>query len=428
MKSFCINRIARMCASLARAALERYQPGIIGVTGSVGKTSTKNAICHLLRHQRRIRCAKKNFNNELGVSLTVLGDWDEIRGLFFWPRVLIMSFMRRMMGDPKYPELLILEYGADRPGDIKTLISIARPTIACITAIGDVPAHVEFFTGPDAVAREKGKLIESLPATGFAVLNADDEAVMNLRDRTRARVMTFGFAETAEVRMSQFENRSENGVPKGISFKLEHNGSIVPVRIDGAFGLPQAYIAGAATCVGLIFGMNLVKLAEAFGSYTPTNGRMKLVDGIKNTFIVDDSYNASPLSMKRALETIRDLAGPRKVAVLGDMLEIGPYTAEAHEAIGALAAEVANVIVTVGPHAKFIAEGARKVNFAGELKGFDSADDAKRAAQALIREGDIVLVKGSQGMRMERIVEEIMKDPQSAPKLLVRQSKWWKKH
>ena len=346
---------AKNMRHLARWTIWRYRPAVIGVTGSAGKTSTKLAIKAVLERDRRVRVSFGNLNSDLGLPLTILGDWSaedlalvsratpagtkKLRKMGFWIKVIVSSAWRIIFAPvAEYPEILILEYGADRPGDIKYLLSIARPNISVITAIGDIPVHVEFYAGPEEVAREKGRLIEYLPVGGFAILNGDDDAVMDLQSRTRARVMTFGFNKGAEVRISRFENKVHDGQPSGISFKLEHGSGVVPVRIDNVFGRAHAYAAGAAAAIGIVFGMNLVAISEALARYVPPESRMQLLPGIKYTNILDDSYNASLIAMRSALETLAELPAKRKVAVLGDMLEIGKYTLEAHEAVGRIAA------------------------------------------------------------------------------------------
>jgi len=326
--------------------------------------------------------------------------------------VTLVSFWRIIAGDKNYPEVLVLEYGADRPGDILRLANIARPEIAIVTAIGDIPVHVEFYAGPEDVAREKGRLIERLPSTGFAILNADDEVVVGLADRTRAHVITYGFAEDAHLRIARFENHAEDGIPVGISFKLEYEGSSVPVRIGGAFGRVQAYAGAAAAAVGLIFGMNLVTISEALADYEPARSRMELLLGMKQTFVIDDSYNASPLSMHAALDTLADLPAKRKIAVLGDMLEIGKYTIEAHEDVGERTAKAADILVTVGERAKFIGESAKEAGMKkADILAFDTAEDAAKVLKGLLREGDLVLVKGSHAMRLDVVVNELRAEP-----------------
>ncbi len=250
------------------------------------------------------------------------------------------------------------------------------------------------------------------------MLGADDEAVLRLKDRTRASVMTFGFSQGADIRVTRFENkvmdersRLERGSPMaaaGISFKIEYGGSIVPVRIDGILGRAHALAAGAATAVGLIFGMNLVTISEALERYVPEHSRMQIVPGVKHTLVIDDAYNASPLSMHAALETLADLAASRKIAVLGDMLELGKQTPEAHEAVGREVVGSADILVAVGSRAKFIAEAAGKSGMKkSAIFTFDTADAAVHPVLDILKIGDLVLVKGSHAMQLEKIVEEL---------------------
>lgn len=392
---------------LAAWTLKKYQPGIVGVTGSVGKTSTKEAIYTVLRTARNVRASSGNFNNEIGLPLAILGNWQKIGGSLFWPKVILASIFR-LVFRLAYPEILILEYAVDRPGDMKYLLDIAKPQMGVVTAVGEIPVHVEFFSDPDSVAKEKSRIIEALPAMGFAILNYDDEAVLKMKERTRAHVMTFGFGDGAELKISNLEYRQEGGRPLGISFKLENVGSFVPVRLDGCFGKSQCYASAAAACVGLAFGLNLVKISEALLYYQSPPRRMKLVPGIKRSYIIDDSYNAAPLSMHAAIDTVKSLEAKRKIGVLGDMLEIGKYTNEAHEKIGWLAARTFDLLVTVGLRAKFIAEAANKHGLAKKnIFSFDTADEAKLKVQELIKKGDLILVKASRAMELDKIVEEI---------------------
>lgn len=393
---------------LAKLTLAKYRPGIIGVTGSVGKTSAKDAVYAVLRSVRKIRASSGNFNNEIGLPLTILGDWQKEGGFFFWCRVLLSSVFRLVIR-VNYPELLILEYAVDRPGDLKYLLDIAKPQIGIITAVGDIPVHVEFYSGPDAVAKEKAHLVEALPAAGFAILNFDDEAVLDMKERTRAHVITFGFGEGAEIRITNFENRMEDNRFAGINFKVEYGGSFVPIRLNNCFGKAQAYAAAAAAAVGLSFGMNLVRIAESLSYYESPSRRMKLLPGIKGTYILDDSYNASPLSMHAAIDTVKSFKYEgRKIGVLGDMLEIGKYTLDAHEAIGVLSTKVFDILITVGPRSKFIADAAFKNGLAKKnIFSFDTADEAKSKVQEVIRKGDLILIKASRAMALDKIVEEI---------------------
>lgn len=443
MKTILLQFLTYVLKQLARLAVWRYRPGIVGVTGSVGKTSTKLAIATVLRRERRIRWSKGNLNNDLGLSLAILGDWPEedldlvsrtqparatpeasarragertLAKLFFWLKVVILSALRLIFtSGADYPEILVLEYGADKPGDMKRLLEIARPNVGVLTAVGDVPVHVEFYAGPEEIAREKSRLLECLPSASFAILNGDDLRVMGVGDRTRAHVMTFGFGKDADMRVSGFKNIAgkdlpgrQAGRPLGVTFKLEYGGNSVPVEIQGALGKSQAYAAAAAASVGVIFGMNLVKISEALREYVPAHGRMELIPAVKGAYVIDDSYNASPLSMNSAVETLKNLPAKRKIAVLGDMLELGKYAMQEHEKIGKLAAMAADILITVGPRAKFIAEGAKAAGMnARRIQSFDLAEQARLPVQDLLRKGDLVLIKGSRAMQLEKVVEEI---------------------
>ncbi len=415
---------------MARVYLKRHHPVIIAVTGNVGKTSAKEAIACVLSKVKRVRMNGGNLNNEIGVPLTILGDWsqeyyDAGSSVFFWLKVLIRGALG-IIFDAHYPELLVLEFAADRPGDIGKLVRSFHPHVGVITAIGEIPVHVEYFDGPEELAREKAKLIKNMEAQDYAVLNHDDQTVYDMRERTKAHVYTFGFDEHADIRISNLDfSISDGGKPEGVTFKLHHEGSFVPVKLLGSLGKAQAYAAAAGTAVGLIFDTNLIEASEALALYHGPKGRLRILRGVKETTIIDDTYNAAPASMHLALETLKQLGAGRKIAVLGDMLELGKYSIEAHRTAGNLAGEVADTLVCVGERARFIADSAANQMSAEHIFQFDTAHEAKVKVQELIKSGDVVLVKGSQGMRMERIVEEIMAEPERKKELLVRQSKKW---
>ena len=393
---------------LAVWTLKRYKPTVIGITGSAGKTSAKEAIFCVLKKEYTCRRTAKNFNNEFGTPLTILGDYQEVGGIFFWFKVLWKSFWRLIIKDRNYPEVLILEMAADRPGDIKYLANLAKPKIGVITAIGDIPVHVEFYSSPEAVAREKGRLIESLPEKGFAILNFDDEKVWDLKNKTRAEILSFGFNHGADVQIGNMEYRIENGKPEGVAFKVQYGGSFVPIRLNKTFGKPQAYAAAAAIGVGIMFGLHLVEISEALSEYEAPEGRMKLINGVKKTLILDDSYNASPLSMIAALETLKSLPAKRRLAVLGDMLEIGEYAEEAHRNIGKIAAEIVDHLFCIGPRSHFMAESALKAGLdSKKVQIFDTSESAMKIIEKELKQGDLILVKGSHAMELDKVLEEI---------------------
>ena len=226
--------------------------------------------------------------------------------------------------------------------------------------------------------------------------------------------MTFGFNDGADVKIINYlptGDLSKGGElkPDGISFKIDYQGSVVPITIKNTFGRAQTYSAAIAACVGLIYNMNLVEISESLSlNYKPVKGRMNLLKGIKDTLIIDDSYNAAPLSMQAALETFRDLPAERKIAVLGDMLELGKYSIEAHESIGKLTGGIVDILLTIGPRGKFIAEGAEKSGMPkNHILTFDTAKEAAKELQELTRKGDLVLIKASRAIGLDKVVEEI---------------------
>lgn len=418
-----------IAGTLADLYIRRFDPVTIGVTGNAGKTSTKEMIGAVVGKIKKVRVGGGNLNNEVGLPFNIISAsadeyYETGGGLFFG----VKEFFKAVFGlfGSDYPEVLVLEYGADHPGDIKRLAAKFPPHISVVTTVGDTPVHIEFFKNAEALADEKANLLKVLSHDDYAILNHDDRRVAAMHAKTKARTMTYGFGEGSTVLASDFEYRmSESGKPEGVTFKLHRGSNFVPVVIEGSLGKSQAYSAAAAAAVGTVLGMNMVQISDALGRYRGPNGRLKIIPGINNSTIIDDSYNASPASTRLALETLRDLPGLRKVAVLGDMLELGSHSEQAHGEIGELTATCANILVCVGSRTRAMADAAVPMLGKDNVYHFETSDAAKTVIRKHIREHDLVLVKGSQGVRMEKIVAEIMADPARKKELLVRQSARW---
>src|SRR4030042_3195799 len=410
---------------LAKLALKKYKPMIIAITGSVGKTSTKEAIYHILKShfkEKEVRRNQRNYNNEIGVPLTIFGLETAGRSIFGW-LVKFIKIFRMFVFKVSYPGFLVLEMGADRPGDIKYLTDFVHPDVGVITALGEIPVHVEFFENPQQVAQEKKNLISSLGEKGVAVLNYDDDIVRQLAEGIKAKTLTYGLKEKADVRATNYDLKIDPYAKLGTSelnFKLEFKGSTVPVKLFDVLGVQHLYSALGAAAVGIIFNMNLVEIAEALKDFRPLAGRMRLINGINNSFIIDDSYNDALLSVEAALDSLKSfnnsLSGDRhgrKLVVLGDMLEIGEYAPEAHKRIGTKASGIADLIFVVGPRAKFVAEAAIKNGFdEKKIFRFMTPEETAKKIQEELNEGDVILVKGSRAMKMEKIIKEIMAEPE----------------
>lgn len=425
---------------LAKLILKKYRSDVIGVTGSIGKTSAKEAIYAVLSSKFNVRRSVKNYNNEIGLPLTIIGADSPGKSIPGWIDVFIKAFGLIYKKDENYPRILVLEMGVDRPGDMEYLKSIVKLKVGVITAIGST--HLEYFGSIGNIQKEKSGLIGDLEKTDWAIINGDDEKAAQTEKMTSAKVLTFGFEPKVDVRAMEmsfsFANIFGSGERKknlsnisGISFKLKHNGSAVPVLLPGIISYSAVYAALAATAVGVAYGINLVEISQALRNFTPPNGRMKLINGIKNTTLIDDTYNSSPQSAISALETVKQIPvvkGARKYAVLGDMLELGSYSVSGHKEVGKKVVEAKiDKLITVGERSRDTARGAKKAGMPeDDIFEFASAKEAGKFIQNRISEGDLIFVKGSQGMRMEKIVKEIMAEPLLAKELLVRQEDEWK--
>jgi len=275
--------------------------------------------------------------------------------------------------------------------------------ILVVTHIGDIPFDKDFFAGPREKTKEIIKLAKILPAQGFLILNFDDETAREIKTETIAHSLTFGFQEGADFRASDIKLNT------GVNFKINYKGNIVPVWLEKLFGKEQIYSALAAASCGVIFDLNLVEISQALKVYQGLPGKMRLIKGIKNSWVLDDSESAAVFSMTEALEILGKIQGiKRKIAVLGDILGIGKYTIEAHESIGERVAKSADLLFTFGPRAKFIAQGAYTKGMALEkIFKFDTIKEGKIRLQDEIKEGDLILIDGSKEMEMEKIVKEI---------------------
>jgi UDP-N-acetylmuramoyl-tripeptide--D-alanyl-D-alanine ligase len=420
-----LQKILRLTAV---GALKKYNPRIIGVTGSVGKTSAKEAIFTVLAGHFRVRRNEKNYNNEIGIPLTIIGASSGGSSIFGWCKVFF-KWIAIMLLPFEYPEVLVLEMGADRPGDLKYLTDFIKLEVGVITDIS--ASHLEFFKSLEGVAKEKGTVIRTLDEKGMAVLNVDNQNITVLEDQAKSSLITVGFSKGAEMQATDpafvYAGETEPEI-KGMSFKLNYRGTSIPVRLNNILARHQIYPALFAAAIGTWFGLNLVEIGAALENFYPPCGRMNLIPGIKNTSIIDDTYNASPASALAALETLGEISAPRKIAVLGDMLELGGETESGHRKIARKFLEIkGDIIFLVGKRMQFAAQELAKNNFEkSNIFNFSDPIQAGRKLQEIIRESDLILIKGSQGMRMEKIVEEIMVHPQKAPELLCRQNSQWK--
>ncbi len=411
----------------AKILLRRTHPQIIAVTGSVGKTSIKDAIYEVFKGRTHVRKSEKSFNSEIGVPLSVLGLPNAWNNPFLWLKNIVEGAMLAIHPS-EYPKILILEMGVDRPGDMDKLTAWIRPDVVVLTRLPDVPVHVEFFDSPEAVTQEKEKLVHALKPDGVLVFNQDDEKVAAIAETTFQRSIGYSRYSLSPYTASADKIVYEDGHAVGFEFMLTHLDRAVLMRVNGSLGVQHAYNYAAAAAVASVFSIDIEMVADALHAYMPPPGRMRLISGIKDSLIIDDTYNSSPIASERSLATLGELKGvKRRIAVLGDMMELGQFSIREHERIGRLVPRTVDVLVTIGVRARGFSKGAVEAGMDPKnILEFDNAETAGKELQNFIKAGDVLLVKGSQSIRAERFVEELMAHPEDAENQLVRQDASWK--
>ncbi len=410
----------------AKLLLARKKPFIIALTGSVGKTSTKDAIYTVLKNHRYTRKSQKSFNSDIGVPLSVLGLRNGWNSPWLWLRNLIDGAYTALFAR-EYPEVLVLEMGVDRPGDMASMTAWVKPDVVVLTRFPDVPVHVEYFNTPEQVVQEKMQLVHALKPDGVVIYNHDDGIIKAALEDVRQQALGFSRYSPSHFSVTGDTVQYKDGKPVGVSFTLEHVDQSETIGVLGMLGVQSVYTVAAAAAVGVHLGLTLRDVAEALKEHPPVPGRMRLLEGKQDTVLIDDTYNSSPVAAEKALQTLKELSvGGRKIVVMGDMLELGRFSVREHERVGEQAAGVADLLVTLGVRARKIAEGALEHGLSEKnILQYDDVDRAAEELAKLIKPGDAILVKASQGIRAERVVKRLMARPDEAPDLLVRQEEMW---
>jgi len=372
---FCIlveNSLAAL-QKMAGSWRRKLDLTVIGITGSVGKSTTKELIAEVLTQRYRTLKNPGNLNNEIGLPLTLLSLTEG-------------------------HEKAVLEMGFYIPGEIAFLCELALPRIGVITNIGTV--HAERAGSQEAIAKGKSELVQSLPPDpeGVAILNIDDPLVRAMASQTRARVFYYGTDPTADLWADEIEGLGL----EGIRFRLHYKNETLYVKVP-LIGRHSVHTVLRAASVGLVEGLTWEEIVSGLRS-SSVQLRLVAVRTENGALILDDTYNASPPSTLAALNLLEELEG-RKVAVLGDMLELGPYERQGHEIVGVRAAEVVNELVCFGERAKIIANAAREAGLPeGAVVEMENDQQVVDFLRPHLGPEDVVLVKGSRGMYMDRIV------------------------
>lgn len=425
LKSLFRSIVAEILAMFARAILHKYHPTVVMVTGSVGKTSTKDAVKAVLSEQYFLRASEKSYNSEFGVPLTIIGAGNPWFSASKWLKVFQEAFALILFPN-HYPKLLVLEVGADRPGDLKHILRIATPDAVVVTRLPDIPVHVEAYASAEAVREEEFAPAYMLPFGAPLVICADDPHSLRLSSRLSAHVVTFGFSEGATVRLGEVQVDTKKKCPAGMVSEAILGGVTYTLEAPCAVGRSQVFAPAAAFALAHALGMKPATALKGLRNYEPPSGRGKILKGIHDTTLIDDTYNSSPAAVEEVLASFPSIEASRRIAVLGDMLELGRYSVSEHERIGRLAAKYADVIVTVGARAQALASAARAE---GKKEVYEYPDSYAAAPKVkeMLQSGDLVLIKGSQSMRMERITEALLQHTEDTVKLVRQESEWKEK-
>ncbi len=407
---------------LARMILARHQPTVVAIAGSVGKTAAKEAIAAALTSPTRtVRKTQGNFNAEVGVPATIMsagGPPSSIRG---WIGVVLRGKKQAIVGG-KYPSTLVLEMGADHPGDLRPLMKLTRPTIGVLTSAA--PEHLEFFGDEAGVVEEESLVVRMLPPTGTAVVNIDDPRIAEVVKSLTCKVLTYGWSQEAMVRAESMSvTKDERVLPDGMVVKISIDGSTIPIALPGVLGKHQAYPIMAAMAVGRALGDEVMSIVQRLSTYVPPPGRMRLFHGRDGSLLIDDTYNASPEAVRAALHTLHELDVPNtRIAVLGQMSELGSAAVEWHDRIGREVAKLrVSELVTVGPLAERMGIAAIAAGLkADQVHNVATAEAAAALIQPMLSPGVAVLLKGSHfASQLEKAVAILLDNPERDARYLV---------
>lgn len=409
---------------LARLILRRYHPVVIAIAGSVGKTATKDAIAAgITSAERRVRKTSGNFNAEIGVPATIMSESEPPTSAWKWLRLLWQGKKQVVFGGT-YPTHLVLEMAADHPGDLQPLIALTKPSIGVLTSAA--PEHLEYFGTEDGVVAEESLIVRKLTPIGTAVVNVDDPRIVDLVPSLSCRVISYGWQSAATVRAENVAvTRDKHGLPNGMIITVHMQDRNLPITLPGVYGRHQAYPILATLAVAQALGDDPELTVQRLSAYVPPAGRMRLFAGLAQSLIIDDSYNSSPEAVQAALRSLHELDVPgKRIAVLGQMSELGSSAVEWHDRIGREIAKLRiDVLVTVGTLAERIGTAAIEAGMPKERINYAAnAEAAAAIVQPMLSSGMAVLIKGSRfASRLERTVAILLDNPERDKLFLVQE-------
>lgn len=424
MKDLFKKFLLSILTALAKIKLKKLKCKVICVTGSVGKTTCKDAIYHILKEQYSVLKSEKSYNSEFGVPLTILRQKSGFSSPLAWFKILCSAFRNAFFAEDQY-DFVVLEMGVDKPGDMDVLTKMVKPDYAIVTSIKHVHMSDGQFDDLNEVFLEKTKLFEHMKKDGVAFINLDDDRLAPLFVPNNPQYISYSQHQNADIQATNITHSS-----KGISFDVHLKKERFEITIP-VLGEYHVSTLLPAIAVALKIRISPEKIKLALQSFTLPPGRMSLIKGIFDITILDSTYNASPHAVSEALK-ILDVIGKekkaRRVFVFGNMNELGKYSEKAHREIGKKIPEYADVLITVGEDAKKAADEVRDKISDENIIVCDNALEAAKRYKSILQKDDVILAKGSQNkVRLELFVKDVMAHPEKARKLLVRQSKGWEK-
>jgi len=418
MKEKILNLIQHFLQFLARVKVRRAKPKIIAISGSYGKTTAKEAVFSVLSGKFGTDVGKNwgNMNSVLGLPLAILGLRSYSFGFGLLGNIIQAKWNFLFYHLPK---ILVLELGIDKPGEMQELLSVITPDIAIITGVSET--HLEGLKNLEGVKKEKNLLIEALGKGGIAIINGSDANSADLKVPEGVKKVTFG-TSGADISASDVQVTTS-----GTSFNIVMTGKKVFVnsKLIGSHSIQNLLIA---TVVANQFQINTLEIKSALEAVRPQNGRMNPIKIRDGMIVLDDSYNSNPKSAEEALLALKEIKyDGRKVAILGNMNELGAYEQKAHIRVGKAAGEIVGLLIVAGDNAKHLASGAKEAGLAEDkIKSFSTSEELIEKIDGLIKPHDLILIKGSQNrVRLERLVKYLVNDNELAGKILVRQEKKW---
>lgn len=417
---------------LSKQRLAKYKPYVVGITGNVGKTTTKDYIYAVLKHGGiQVRATQKSFNSEFGVPLTILGEDNPWDSAFGWAKIVVRHFFLNYLKE-NYPKVLVLEAGADAPLDIWKITQVVTPNTVVLTAFAEKPVHAEFFPDRETHLREKQYLLDAVSQNGVVIFNSDDKDMTALAEaHSTQKKISYGKTSKDVQLINTFVAYDKENFPVGLQIIFVIDNTQYEIILEGVLGNSHAYAVLAAVATGLTFNLDIKIIVESFEKVALPKSRLRILKGKNNVILLDDTYNASPKAALLALETLRSIKTEgQKIAVLGHMAELGEAGVEEHRKVAKLAAEVAQQVVLVGRHNDWYLNGLREAKF--DPENIFLAKDATEAIQIIAKnitlsEGDVVLLKGSQSARIEKVVVTLLKNPKDRKQVCRQEEEWQKR-